>query len=193
MDNKALNKLSYGLFVVATGAHGKNAGCIVNTVIQVTGDPVRLAVTMNKSGFTCKTIGETGTFTASVLLKNGYKDIVKTFGFSTSETSDKFSSVKTGGDAKGNPYVLDGTAAWFSCDVEKTIDLGSHIMYIGRVTEGEVLSDGEVLTYEQYHKDKKTVKGYKCSVCGYVYEGDSLPEDFICPWCKMGADKFVKI
>ena len=193
MDNKALNKLSYGLYVVATNLDGKDAGCIVNTVIQVTGDPVRLAVTMNKSGFTCKAIEKSMTFTASVLLKNADKDIIKTFGFSTSETNDKFSAVETGRDAKGNPYVLSGTAARFSCEVEKVIDLGTHMMYIGRATEGEVLSDGEVLTYEQYHKDKKTVKGYKCTVCGYVHEGDSLPEDFICPWCKVGADKFIKI
>ena len=120
-------------------------------------------------------------------------DMVGEFGFKSSEEVNKFENVSYKTDKKGIPYVTKDVSAWISCDVVKTVDAGSHYVIIGRVTDGEILSDEKVMTYSGYKENKNKRTGWKCTVCGYVYEGESLPEDYICPICKHGASDFEKL
>lgn len=209
MDTKAFYKLSYGLYVVSSEFNGKRSGCVVNTLAQVTATSAKLSVAINKNNFTAKTILQSKKFVGVSLLQNVSMDIIGEFGFKCSETEDKFATVKTLTDSSGIPYLAEGVAARFSCDVVDSLDLGTHIMFIGEVKEAEVISSEEVLTYSYYQTVKKggtpksapsykeleheEKRGYVCSVCGYHLESDVLPADFICPICKQGADKFVKL
>lgn len=198
INNDALFKLSYGLFVLSTN-DGKDNASIINTVTQVTDTPKRVAVTVNKSTHTCKTISETEKFTISVLTQSTPFSIIERFGFSSGKDIDKFKGFK---DFKRTDtqtvYLTEYTNAYISCSVIEKIDVGTHILFIADVAEAEVLSDEPSLTYEYYFKHIKPKptdkpKGFVCKICGYVYEGDVLPDDFICPWCKHGADDFEPI
>lgn len=198
INNDALFKLSYGLFVLSTN-DGKDNASIINTVTQVTDTPKRVAVTVNKSTHTCKTISETEKFTISVLTQSTPFSIIERFGFSSGKDIDKFKGFK---DFKRTDnqtvYLTEYTNAYISCSVIEKIDIGTHILFIADVAEAEVLSDEPSLTYEYYFKHIKPKptdkpKGFVCKICGYVYEGDVLPDDFICPWCKHGADDFEPI
>ena len=208
MDKKAFYKLSYGLYIVSSSFEGKDAGCVVNTLNQVTSSPAQMSVAINKDNFTTDIIRKSGKFAGVVLIEDVNMDIIGTFGFKTSGEVNKFENFKTERDESGIPYITEDIAARYSCDVVNEIDLGTHIMFIGKVTEAEVMSENEVMTYAHYQKVKKgaTPKnapsfieekpaetGYKCSVCGYHHKSDVLPDDFKCPWCGQGADKFVKI
>lgn len=208
MDKKAFYKLSYGLYIVSSSFEGKDAGCVVNTLNQVTSAPAQMSVAINKDNFTTEIIRKSGKFAAVTLLQDVNMDIIGTFGFKTSKEVNKFENFKTARDEAGIPYITEDVAARYSCEVVNEIDLGSHIMFIGKVVEAEVMSDNEVMTYAHYQKVKKgaTPKnapsfieektaetGYKCSVCGYHHKEDTFPEGFKCPWCGQGVDKFVKL
>lgn len=207
MDSTALRKLSYGLYIVSTVWEGKQNGCVVNTVAQVTSDPVQLSVAINKNNYTEKLIEKSGIFSAVVLTQNISMDTIATFGFQSGETNDKFKDIKYKTDLNGINYVTDGIAAQFSCKVVNKVDLGTHVMFIGEVVDAQVISTDEPMTYSYYHsvkngttpknapsyQEEPSKKGYRCTICGYVHESDTLPEDFICPICKQTADKFVKI
>lgn len=198
INNNAMFKLSYGLFVLSTN-DGKDNASIINTVTQVTDTPKRVAVTVNKSTYTCETIAKTDKFTISVLTENTPFSIFEQFGFTSGKDHDKFKSFNDFKRAdNGRVYLTKYTNAYISCSVIEKIDVGTHIMFIADVVDADVLSDEPSLTYEYYFehikpKNTSKPKGFVCKICGYVYEGDILPDDFICPWCKHGADDFEPI
>lgn len=196
MDNKVMNQLSYGLFVLTAKDGDKDNGCIVNTAAQVTTTPNRIIVTVNKENYTHDMIKKTGEFNVSVLDESSTFDTFQHFGFQSGRDTDKFAEITFARAENGIAYLTKECNAYISGKVTDTIDLGTHTMFIADVTEGEVLSDKASATYAYYHANIKPSakpvekKGYICTICGYIYEGDSLPADFICPICKHGAEDF---
>ncbi len=200
MDTKALFNISYGLYVLTAKDGDKDNGCIVNTLAQQTSSPLRVSVTVNKSNETHNMILNTGVFNVSVISENAPFSLFEHFGFQSGRDVNKFADYPNSERAENGVYYIPGyTNAYISCEVEQTIDLGTHTMFIAQVTDAEVLSDFSSMTYTFYHKNvkpqpkKEEKKGYRCKICGYVYEGEPLPEDFVCPWCKHGAEDFEKI
>ena len=205
MDKKAMYKMTYGLFVLTTNHQGKDYGCIINTAIQVSSDPNRISIAVNKANYTHDLIMETRKFTVSAISQEASFDLFKRFGFQSGRNVDKFdgfSSFKRG--YNGCPIITEGTNAFFAGWVEQTIDLGSHTLFIAPVTDMEVLSSAPSCSYEYYQgniKPKpqavgKTPEGktiWRCRICGYEYVGEEIPEDFICPICKHPASDFEKV
>ncbi len=198
MNEKILFSLSYGLFVLTADEY-KDNGCIINTVNQVANNPVRIAISVSNSNLTCSMIKNTGKFNLNVLAKTVSFDIFKRFGFQSGRSSDKFDGFEFKRSSNGLAYLTRDCIGYISCVVKNTLDLGSHTLFIAEMTDSEILLDAEPVTYAYYHSNikpkqqtqKKT--GYVCSVCGYVYEGETLPPDFICPICKHPASDFTKI
>ncbi len=204
MDTKALFKIQYGLFLLTAKDGIKDNGCIINTFMQVTANPLQVQVVINKSNFTTTLIEKTKKFNVSILSREADFSLFKRFGFQSGANVDKFMDFFGVKRATNDIYYLtEGTNAYFSCEVKETFDLGTHLMFIATVSEAEILSDKESLTYDLYQKEvkpkpqseeKKTGKVYwRCMVCGFEYEGDELPDDFICPICKHGKSDFEKI
>lgn len=205
MDKKAMYKLSYGLFVLTAKEEGKDNGCIINTAIQAASDPNQVSICVNKLNHTHDMIQRTGEFTVSILSQNAIFDLFKRFGFQTGREVDKFTDFTAcARGANGIYYINEGTNAYISVKVTKTEDLGSHTMFIGTVTDMEVLSGVPSVTYEYYLNNIKpkpqavstteevqTV--WRCTICGYEYVGEELPADFVCPLCKHPASDFEKI
>ena len=205
MDKKAMYKLSYGLFVLTARDGEKDNGCIINTAIQAASEPNQLSICVNKTNYTHDMIERTGKFTVSVLSEQADFELFKHFGFQSGRDVDKFTNF-TGcaRGADGLYYITEGTNAYISVTVDKTVDLGSHTMFIGEITDMAVLSDTPSTTYEYYQnhiKPKpqavgKTDEGqtvWRCRICGYEYVGEEIPDDFICPICKHPASDFEKI
>ena len=205
MDKKAMYKLSYGLFVLTAKEGEKDNGCIINTAIQAASTPNQMSICVNKANYTHDMIMRTGEFTVSVISQRASFDLFKHFGFQTGREVNKFSDF-TACDRGQNGiyYITEGTNAYISVKVAKTEDLGSHTMFIGEITDMEVLSGDASATYEYYMnyiKPKpqevgKTGDGqtiWRCTICGYEYVGEELPEDFICPLCKHPASDFEKV
>ena len=205
MDKKAMYKLSYGLFVLTARDGEKDNGCIINTAIQAASEPNQLSICVNKANYTHDMIERTGKFTVSVLSEQADFELFKHFGFQSGRDADKFTNF-TGcaRGADGLYYITEGTNAYISVTVDKTVDLGSHTMFIGEITDMAVLSDTPSTTYEYYQnhiKPKpqavgKTDEGqtvWRCRICGYEYVGEEIPDDFICPICKHPASDFEKI
>ena len=214
MDMTAFFKLTNGLYIVSSSNGEKDAGCIVNTVLQVTAEPPRLSVTVNKQNATADVIRESGYFAATVLTETADMGLIGTFGFRSSREENKFSGFATQRDENGMPYGTEHTAAWFSVKVEQTVDVDTHWMFIGEVTEAEKLLPEHMMSYEYYHSVVKggtpknapsyqagamppapaapTGERWRCTVCGYIHEGP-LPEGFTCPLCGVGTDSFEKI
>lgn len=205
MDEKAMYKLSYGLFVLTAKDGDKDNGCIINTAIQAASVPNQMSVCVSKANYTCDMITKTGAFTVSVLSQDADFDLFKHFGFQSGKDVNKFESFdacKRG--ANGIYYITQGTNAYISVKVNQTVDLGSHTMFIGEITDMEVLSDTASATYQYYLDEIKpkpeavgtTEEGktvWRCKICGYEYVGEELPEDFICPLCKHPASDFEKV
>ena len=192
MDTNAFFKLSYGLYIVTSKKDDKESGCVINTMTQITAQPAQVAITINKENYTTSLIQDSRVFNVSVLLDNVSMDVIKTFEFQSGRNTNKFKDGNYGEDKNGLKYLKDASAT-FSCQVKKSVDVGSHIMFIAEVTEAQILNDGEVLTYAAYHEKKKVKQGWLCDVCGFIYEGEQLPEDYICPVCKVDASHFSKI
>ena len=205
MDKKAMYKLSYGLFILTAREGEKDNGCVINTAIQAASTPNQISVCVNKANFTHDMIMRTGAFTISVISQKASFDLFKHFGFQSGKDVNKFADFK---DCKrgenGIFYITQGTNAFISIKVEKTEDLGSHTMFVGEITDMEVLSDDTSATYEYYMKNikpkpdavGKTADGktiWRCKICGYEYVGEELPDDFICPICKHTAADFEKV
>ena len=200
MNTNALFKIGYGLYVLSANEQGKDNGCIVNTVMQVTSDPCQIAVCVNKNNYTCEMIQHTKKFNVSVLAEGVSFDVFKNFGFQSGRSTDKFTNFS---DVKRSPngvlYISKDTNAFMSAYVQQEIDLGTHIMFIAQLVEAEVLSEKPTVTYDYYQKNikpkpqKSERKGWRCKICGYIYEEAILPSDFICPICKHGAVDFEKI
>ena len=205
MEQKVLNNLSYGLFVLTTNVDGKDNGCITNTATQVASDPLTISVAVNKANLTCEMIDASKKFTISVLSEEAKFETFKHFGFQSGRDVDKFADyTDCKRVANGTMAVTAGTNAYISVDVTNQVDLGSHILFLGTPTEGEVLSDIPSATYAYYFANIKpkpvkvgeTVEGetiWRCIICGYEYVGEELPEDFICPICKHPASDFEKV
>jgi len=209
MDNKAMYKLSYGLFVLTAKDGDKDNGCIINTAIQVASEPNQLSICINKLNYTHDMVKKTGEFTVSILSQDAPFDLFKRFGFQSGRDVNKFDgfdSCKRG--ANGVYYVTEGTNAYISVKVSQEVDLGSHTMFIGEITDMEVLGDVPSVTYEYYlnnikpkPEDTGVAKDgqqegqvvWRCKICGYEYVGEELPADFICPICKHPASDFEKI
>ena len=204
MNMKAMYKFSYGLFVLTTAHEGKDNGCIINTAIQAASEPNQISIAVNKANYTHDLIMESMKFNVSVLSQEAKFDTFKRFGFQSGKDVDKFDGFDACVRAEnGIYYITDGTNAYFSIDVQKTIDLGSHTMFIGVPAAMEVLTDIPSTTYEYYQENikpkpepakteaRKVV--WRCRICGYEYEGEVLPADFICPVCKHPASDFEKV
>ena len=195
----ALFKIGYGLYVVTARDGEKDNGQIVNTVTQVSDKPNRIAVNINKVNYTCEMINKTGRLNVCVLSEDAPFKVFEHFGFQSGRDVDKFADFSHAERASNGVLFLDRYAnAYISGKVVDKVDLGTHTMFICEVTESVVLSDRETMTYSYYQKEVKPrpdtdKKGFVCTVCGYIYEGDKLPDDFICPLCKHGADDFEPI
>lgn len=205
MDKKAMYKLSYGLFVLTAKDGEKDNGCIINTAIQASSMPNQLSICVNKANLTHDMIVKTGKFTVSVISQDAGFDLFKHFGFQSGKDVDKFKNFEKCKRGENSIYyITEGTNAYISVNVSKTEDLGSHTMFIGEITDMEVLSETPSVTYDYYLKnikpqpenvgtttDGKTI--WRCTICGYEYVGEELPEDFVCPLCKHPASDFEKI
>ena len=199
MNKEGLKKLSYGIYIINT----KNSGCVVNTLTQVANDKVIIAI--NKENYTNKMLKENKIFNATVLTTNTNMEIIQTFGFTSSKENDKYKNFQIEKDTNNIPYIKENMAALIECEVINEIDLDTHTIFIAKILNTKNLSNEEVMTYDYYHKIKngitppkaptyeKPKKGYKCKICGFVYEGESLPEDFVCPICGAPASAFEKI
>lgn len=195
-------QISYGLYVLTARSYGKDNGCIINTVAQVTSTPNRVMIAVNKKNYTHDIIRETGLFNLSVLSESAPFDIFKRFGYQSGRTVNKFDGFDAYRRTPNTLAVLtDHTCAYLCCEVVSEIDLGTHTMFIADVRDCDVTSDEKPVTYTYYQnniKPKPTAaeakkKGFRCTVCGYIYEGETLPPDFICPICKHDASVFVPI
>lgn len=201
MNNNAMFNISYGLFVLTSEYDGKKNGCIINTAMQVTVAPNRISVAVNKSNYTHDIIMKSGVFNISVLDTTADFSIFRHFGFQSGKDTEKIETYDNIAYSKnGISYLSKNANAFISGKVIEKIDLGTHTMFIADVTDAEVLSDYESMTYSYYHANvkpkpeaKKEEAGFRCKICGYVYKGESLPEDYICPLCKHPAEDFEPI
>jgi flavin reductase (DIM6/NTAB) family NADH-FMN oxidoreductase RutF/rubredoxin len=200
-NSNAMFALSYGLFVLTARLGEKDNGCIINTATQVTATPNRIAITVNKANYTHDMIQATGIFTLSVLSEQADFPLFQRFGFQSGRDVDKFAGFEdhvVRGE-NGVLRVTQGVSAWLSCKVTSTLDLGTHTMFLADVEDGDVVSSDPSVTYAYYQAHIKpkpqtpppsAKKRWVCRICGYVYEGDTLPTDFICPVCKHPAADF---
>ena len=194
----ALFNIGYGLYIVTAKEGDKDNGCIVNAVTQLTDKKLRVAVTINKANLTHDMIKRTGVMNVNCLTEETPFAIFEYFGFQSGRNVDKFVSPNLHRSDNGLVIQPDYSNSFFSLKVEQEVDLDSHTLFICEVTEANVLSDKPTMTYTYYHKNvkpkpQKKSKGWICTICGYVYEGEELPDDFVCPLCKHGADVFEKI
>ena len=199
MDPKAMFQLTYGLFVLTARDGEKDNGCIINTAGQVTVTPNRITIAVNKQNYTHDMILKTGVFALSILDQSAPFSLFQQFGFQCGRTVDKMANTPVQRTPEGVAYLMQHSSAWIAGKVVQTMDLGTHTLFLADVTDAGVLSGAEPVTYAYYQKAIKpkpqptNKKGWRCKVCGYIYEGDPLPADFICPICKHGAADFERI
>lgn len=199
MDKSVMYKLTYGLFVLTAKEGEKDNGCIINTAMQVTSSPNRIIVVVNKENYTHDMLVRTGEFNISILSENSKFDMYQHFGFQSGKEVDKTKGIIYKRSANGLMYVTDGVNAYISAKVVSQTDLGTHTMFLADVTDSEVLDKTQSVTYSYYQSNIKPApkeqkkSGYVCEICGYIYEGEELPEDFICPICKHPASDFRKL
>ncbi len=198
-DLRALFNIGYGLYVVTSNDGKKDNGLIVNTVSQVTNTPNRIAVTINKENYSHHVIQQTGIMNVNCLSTDAPFSVFECYGFRSGRTIDKFEGVEEMRSDNGLRFLPQYINAFFSLKVEDYVDLGTHGMFICSVTESRVITKKETMTYTYYQTNVKPKpetegkKGFVCKICGYVYEGDELPDDIVCPLCKHGAADFEPI
>ena len=198
-DLTALFKIGYGLYVLTSGENGKDNGMIVNTVSQVTSTPNRIAVCINKDNYTHHLVKRTGIMNVNCLSEDAPFSVFERYGFASGRNKDKFEGVNVLRSDNGLVYLPEYINSFMSLKVESYVDLGTHGLFICSVTEARVMNDRPTMTYTYYHEHVKPrpktdgVKGWVCKIFGYIYEGEELPEDFVCPLCKHGASDFEKI
>ena len=206
MNLKAFEKINYGLYIVSSAYQGKVAGCVINTLAQATASPAKCIITINKENYTTGIIQKSGLFTAVALAQSVDMGLIGTFGFHSSADTDKFAGQAFKTDENGIPYICRQTVARYSCKVLDSMDAGTHIVFLGEVLDAEILKDEAPMSYAYYHQVKRgitppkassyrpeEVKGYRCQICGYVLESDTIPGDFICPICGRGKEFLEKI
>ena len=198
-DLSALFRIGYGLYVVTSNDGKKDNGLIVNSITQVTNSPNRIAVTINKENYSHHVIKQTGIMNVNCLTQDAPFSVFETFGFQSGRSADKFAGIEPLRSDNGLAFLPKYINAFMSLKVEQYVDLDTHGMFICSITESRVISSVETMTYTYYQNNVKPKpategkKGFVCKVCGYIYEGDVLPEDFICPLCKHGAADFEPI
>lgn len=214
IDNDAISKITYGLFSVFTNDGEKDNACIVNTVSQVTSSPLTLSLYVNKANYTCDVIKKKGIFNISVLDTDTSFDIFQRFGYQSGRDNDKLAGFDAVKKSKNGLKYMTDACAYISCKVEKSIDVGTHTVFFATVTEAVKLNDKENMSYSYYfenvkpkraltenevktedegEKKEKEIIGWECKICGYVYEGKELPDDYQCPLCKHPASDFTPI
>ena len=198
-DLKALFRIGYGLYVVTSNDGSRDNGLIVNTVSQVTDSPNRIAVCINKQNYSHHVIRQTGKMNVNCLSTEAPFSVFENFGFQSGRTTDKFAGWETLGSDNGLVFLPKYINAFMSLKVEQYVDLDTHGMFICSVTEARVMSDRPTMTYAYYQENVKPKpqtedkKGWVCRICGYIYDGEELPDDFVCPLCKHGAADFEKL
>lgn len=201
IDNKAIFNISYGLFVLVARQGEKDNACIINVAQQVTSDPMQIAICVNKQNLTHDMVLRTLKFNLCPLSEEATMKPFQHFGFQSGRTVDKFAECETElRTDNGLLYLPKYINSVISGVVSKSVDLGTHTLFVARVMEARTLTDSPSITYAYYQRHIKPqpaapiVEGGKkkwvCELCGYVYEGDELPDDFVCPWCKHGKSDF---
>lgn len=210
MDNKVLQNLSYGVYVV-TSIHGDTpAGCIANSLIQVSYDTI--AVSINHSNLTNSSIHESKKFAVSILGIDSSNEIISNFGFHSGKNFDKFKNIKT--KTINGLKIIEESIGYIICDVINELETETHTIFLGKIIDGEMLHDDTPMTYAYYHAERKGTSpknaptyieqtneesydgpAYKCTICNYVYKGDLTkePDTYLCPICKQPKNKFIKI
>lgn len=206
MNTKAYEKLDYSLSLIGTAADGKRQGCIINSLHQVTSSvPAMFTLTLNKSSETCKTLQKSAVFCATILGKSTPKELINQFGYKSGRIGDKFAAYAAATDETGNPYLTEHMVSRISGKVVNQVEVGNYILFIVQATEAEVLSDEGAMTVTDYlnigkatppaatvYRTLETNSGWVCPICGFVYDGDVLPEGYICPICRCEGSKFIK-
>ena len=205
MNKKAYEKLDYSLGLISAAADGKNHGCIVNSFHQVTSSlRAKFTVTLNKDNETTKAVLAAGSFSITLLSAEADSEIINTFGYKSGRAMDKFQGREVFADKSGNPYIKDGMISRISCKVVDQLEINNYILVVGEAAEAEVLGNGTVLTLKAFNDRGRVSPGnatviremasnsYRCVVCGYIYEGESVPEDYKCPICRSPAKRFIK-
>lgn len=195
MEKNALFKLSYGLYVLSVYDSHKPNGCIINTAVQLTSDPYRIAVTVNKANYTHDILLDSKRMILSVLDESCPFEIFKRFGFQSGKNIDKFAGFDSYKTIDSIPYLTKYANAYMKGYVIDTIDQLTHTMFIIELEDAAILSQKDSMTYDYYFKNvkpkpEKKRKGWVCKICGWVYEGEELPDDLICPVCKHPASDF---
>ena len=201
MNTKALYNITYGVYLMSAQENGKDNACIINTAVQVANNPVRISLAAIKGTLTHDMIMNTGKCNLSPLSTDAPYSLFEHFGMKSGREVDKFAEFSDVKRSENGLYYLTRYAtAFLSLKIVETVDLGSHTLFIGELVDGEVLESAENCTYGYYqtvikaNATKPEVKsGWRCTVCNYVYEGDELPEDYICPICKHGVEDFERI
>jgi len=201
INTKALYKASYGLYLLSAKNDEQDNACIINTFLQITSNnPCTCVISVNKQNFTNEIISKTEKFNLSILNVETQFELFKRFGYQSGREVNKFEDFNGfSRSANGLLYLNDRSNAFMSFNVSDIMDFGSHTLFKAILTESEILNNLESITYDFYQRNVKPkpqtteTKGYRCTICGYVYEGEPLPPDFVCPICKHGAEDFVKI
>lgn len=207
MNKKALHKLSSGLFLLSTQNGAQTNGCIINTVMQISSEPILLTACISKNNLTHDLLLKSKICAVSVLSENISMDTICRFGFQSGRDTDKFAAFPHNLAQNGAPYIMQNISAYFAGTVVNTVDAGTHTLFIIEVTEMDTLTEETPLTYAYYQSVKKGTspknaptyqaetaqKGYRCSICGYIAEVEELPADFVCPVCKQPREVFVKL
>lgn len=209
MNNKILRDLSYGVYVVGSKDGERNVGCTINTAVQITSTPATIAISINKENYTNECIKKTNKFSVSILNEKSNPTIIGTFGFSSSRDTDKFKDVSYE-EIESIPVLKDSNG-YVVCEVISTLETDTHTIFVGKIIAMEKYQDETPMTYKYYHEvlkgvspkkaptyvediEKEIKSGrWKCTMCGYIYEGDELPLDFTCPICGQSREVFVKI
>lgn len=216
MNKNAFRQLSYGVYVVSTWDKGRAVGCTANSAMQITSDPATIAVSINHDNYTNQCIQDTGRFAISILGEHSDPGIIGTFGFKSGRDNNKFDEVES--QVKGYLPVVTDACAYIVCEVIDQMETATHTVFLGKVTDADVLKKDDPMTYAYYHQVIKgkspknaptyipeeqlekapaeTSAKYACSICGYVYDGETpfeeLPEDYVCPICGQPKSVFVK-
>ncbi len=198
MDNKALHKLTYGLFLLTAQENAIDNGCIINTAIQIANNPTRIAIAVIQTNKTHDMILRTGKFNLSSITTAADFNLFQHFGMQSGRDVKKFEDFHDVARSNNQLYYLTNSSnMYLSAIVTEHVNLGSHTLFIGELTDSKVLSDAPSCTYDYYQSDikPKPASGLKrtwtCSICGYVYEGDNVPDDFLCPLCQHGKEDFI--
>ena len=197
MNPKALFNITYGLYWLSVRSYGQDNACIINTAVQVASDPLTISISVNKANKTHDMIMDSGRFNVSALTVDTPFELFQRFGMQSGRDVNKFIGFEDVKRVDNGLYVLTRYAnSYLSCRLLRTVDLGSHTLFIAALEDAQVISDRPCCTYGYYQSDIKPKpqqspkKGWVCSVCGHVYEGEQLPDDYICPLCKHGKEDF---